>query len=146
MDVQRKSSIAMYSIASYFSIEARQAAASERYETFRTLAPGTFGRTRQGCCPTGILLRADGYGMKYTQPDAEYAASAVYARWKVGKQLSRIEGPAAHRVMCTAMAEFIAAFDSGEIADLEDALGVAAARQNTAPAPRKASTRIGQRP
>ena len=137
----------VFAIAPYFSLAARQSAVSEHYVSSASLAAGTFGRTKAGCCPVGVLLRADNYGMKYTQPDSAYATAAILSR--LAPAADRFEGSRRRQVVQGAVGEFINAFDAGEIHDLAEALGVETVGdrlEKTAPAPRKAATRIGQRP
>lgn len=120
-------STAPHAIAAYFTLAARQAAASATYATpTRSLRAGTYRRTRQGCCPVGLLLQADGCGSRYSCPDSAYAASAIYAR--LPGERDKREGQRLQAAIGTAVADFNTAWDAGEIVDLAAALGVARER------------------
>jgi len=113
-----------HAIAAHFTPEARRAAASATYTTpTPSLRPGTYRRTRSGCCPVGVLLQTDGFGERYRCPDSAYAASALYAR--LPGERDKREGQRLQAAIGTAVADFNERWDSGEIADLAGALGVA---------------------
>lgn len=115
-----------YDLAACFSPEARQEAASARYIEGAGRRPGSYRRTRAGCCPLGLLLQADGYGARYRCPDADLAAGAI-ARRLHGLVADRLAEARRYRLVREAVAAFNIDWDAGEIADLAAALGVTAA-------------------